>query len=82
MNKLPVVDSKSFVKFFEKRGFIKDRQSGSHIILEKDGVDLPVVIPASRKELPIEIVMHCLKAAGITRKDFIAAMQRKKKKPV
>jgi len=76
--KLPVVSGRELVKFFEKQGFDKARQRGSHIIMEKAGVNRSVVIPEHR-ELPADIVLGNLRTAGISRKDFIDALQKRKK---
>lgn len=78
MAKLPTISGKQFVKFFEKQGFHQDRQTGSHIILEKDGIDRPLVIP-NHKELSINVVKNNLKTAGINKADFIRALQKPKK---
>ena len=76
--RFPVVSSKQLIKFFEERGFHKDRQKGSHIMLEKEGVARTIVIP-ERKEVDIDIVQGNLRTAGISKDEFIAAMRRAKK---
>ena len=76
--KLPVVSWKQLVRFFESHGFERKRQKGSHISLKKPGVRRPLVIPA-HKEVSVAIVLDALKTAGISRKDFILAMQKPKK---
>lgn len=77
--KLPVVSGRELIKFFEKRGFDQVRQRGSHIIMGKTGVTTrPLVIPGYR-ELPPNIVLGNLKTAGISRDDFVDAMQKRKK---
>jgi len=76
--KLPVVSGRELVKFFEKRGFEKARQRGSHIIMEKAGVNRSVVIPDHR-ELNANIVLGNLRTAGISRSDFVDTWQKRKK---
>ncbi len=78
MPKLPVVNGRKLVEFFKKQGFRKDRQTASHIILEKEGVKRPVVIPNHRK-VSVAVILRNLKTASISRKDFIAALQKRKK---
>jgi len=76
--KLPVVSGRELVKFFQTQGFEKARQRGSHIIMEKAGVGRAAVIPNYR-ELPPNIILGNLKTAGLSRKDFVDAMQKRKK---
>ena len=80
MAKLPIISGREFARFLQKHGFKEDRQRASHIILEKDGIARPVVIPDHR-ELSVGVIHNNLKTAGISRKDFIAELQRSKKKP-
>jgi len=77
--KLPVVSGPELVKFFENRGFEKFRRRGSHVIMRKAGVTTrPLVVPDYR-DLPPHIVLGNLKTAGISREEFIDAMQKRKK---
>ena len=78
MPKFPVVKTTDLIKFFEARGFKKDRQTGSHIILSKPEVNRPVVIP-NNKESREEIIRSNLKTAKISRDDFIATIKKSKK---
>ncbi|MDA7990170.1 MAG: type II toxin-antitoxin system HicA family toxin [Gammaproteobacteria bacterium] len=79
MARLPLISAKKFVKFFLARGFDKDRQSGSHIIMTKKGIARPLVIP-NYKELDYDHILNNLDIAGITREEYIDAMQGKKRK--
>ena len=76
--KLPVVSGRELVKFFQTHGFKEVRQRGSHIIMGKAGSNRPLVIPEYR-EVPANIILSNLRTAGISRKDFIAALQKRKK---
>lgn len=77
--KLPVVSGRELVKFFEKHGFEEVRQRGSHIIMRKAGVTTrPPVIP-NHREISPDIILSNLRTAGISRKDFVDAMQKRKK---
>lgn len=78
MPKFPVISSRRLVKFFQDNGFTKDRQNGDHIILEKDGIARPVVIP-DKERVGIGIIKNNLKTAGISEKTFRDAMQNSKK---
>ena len=52
MSKIRVITAKELITFFEKQGFIIDRQKGSHIVLSKkfNGTSQHLVIP-NHKEL-------------------------------
>ncbi len=76
-NKLPVISSKELVRFLEHHGFKQDRQKGSHIILTKEGIPRPIVIPKT-KELSTNVVMTNLKTAKISRKALVQSMRNGK----
>ncbi|MGU9951875.1 MAG: type II toxin-antitoxin system HicA family toxin [Gammaproteobacteria bacterium WSBS_2016_MAG_OTU1] len=69
---LPVISGQKFVRFFLERGFVKKRQTGSHIILRKEGIKRSLVIPNYR-ELGADIILNNLKTAGISRNEFKSA---------
>ncbi|MGI9306077.1 MAG: type II toxin-antitoxin system HicA family toxin [Gammaproteobacteria bacterium] len=73
--KLPVIGGRAFVRFFLARGFVKKRQTGSHIILTKAGIKRPLVVP-NYKQLSDDIIFSNLKTAGISREEFIRAQRR------
>ena len=66
------------MKFFIKNGFRRDRQKGSHVVLEKDGVSRSVVIPHPCREVKIGVVKSSLADAGISEDYFKQAMQNPK----
>lgn len=78
MPRLPVVSGKELLKFFVTNGFVKVRQTGSHMILEKDGVARPVVI-TNKKEVFVGDVKSNLRTAGISEQEFIDAFRPPKK---
>jgi len=45
MNKLPVISGLAAVKAFSRYGFIKARQTGSHVIMVKHGLDITLSVP-------------------------------------
>lgn len=75
--KMPV-SGRELAKFFQTQGFKEDRQRGSHIIMEKAGIGRALVIPNYR-ELSTDIILSNLRTAGISRKDFVDALQKRKK---
>jgi predicted RNA binding protein YcfA (HicA-like mRNA interferase family) len=51
MPKLPVLKPKQVFKILMKRGFVKLRQSGSHLILFNESGNLKVTLPMHNKDL-------------------------------
>ena len=67
MNKeLPPLKPAELIKALEKAGFYIVRQSGSHVIMYKEGLLRPVPIPKHPKELKKGLQGKILKEAGIT----------------
>ena len=79
MARLSGINTKQFIKFLQSQGFQKVRQTGSHIIMHKDGIGRSLVIPKNDKEVSIGVVKNILKTLEITDADFIKAMQNPKK---
>ncbi|QQR83634.1 type II toxin-antitoxin system HicA family toxin [Candidatus Peregrinibacteria bacterium] len=48
MTKLKIVSAKRLIKLMEKRGFVRLRQAGSHLLMEKE--DLTTVIPIHARD--------------------------------
>ncbi|MDP3726799.1 MAG: type II toxin-antitoxin system HicA family toxin [bacterium] len=71
MSKLPAVKPKILIKKFEKIGYVKDRQKGSHIILFHPSLKRRVVIPLHIKDLPKGTLLSIIKQAGLTREEFL-----------
>jgi predicted RNA binding protein YcfA (HicA-like mRNA interferase family) len=69
--KLPSLKASELVKALGKAGWRPDRQTGSHIILVKDGAERPVPIPRHNKTLKNNLRDEIIKQAGLTREDFI-----------
>ena len=67
--KLPAVKPKEAVKVLLKIGFIKKRQTGSHLILAKNGKIVPV--PMHTKDLKRGVLKSILKQSGLTLKEFL-----------
>lgn len=53
-----------------KLGFIKDRQSGSHLILFNPKTNRRAVIPYHLKEIPRGTFSAILRESGITKSEF------------
>ncbi|OGD57164.1 hypothetical protein A2V71_01935 [Candidatus Berkelbacteria bacterium RBG_13_40_8] len=67
--KLPVIKPREAVKVLLKIGFIKKRQTGSHLILSKNGRIVP--IPIHAKDLKKGTLKSIMKQSGLTTKDFL-----------
>ena len=68
--KLPVMSGVDVVKTFSKAGWIIVRERGSHIIMEKEGVDM--LLTVSRKnEVKRGTLRSLIADAGLTVGEFI-----------
>ncbi|OGK34897.1 hypothetical protein A3F59_02780 [Candidatus Roizmanbacteria bacterium RIFCSPHIGHO2_12_FULL_38_13] len=71
MPKLPSLKPRQVIKRFEKLGFIKDRQSGSHVILYDPKSFKLVVIPMHVKDVPKGTLHAILKQTGVNIEKFL-----------
>jgi predicted RNA binding protein YcfA (HicA-like mRNA interferase family) len=72
MPKLPRISGFKTVKILEKMGFIKSRQTGSHVVLKKQTLNGEIVcIVPLHKELKIGTLSGVLKQAQVSSNDFI-----------
>ncbi len=53
MPKFPVLRSKYLIKALLKVGYYIERQTGSHVIMYKNDISLPITIPSHNKDLKI-----------------------------
>ena len=67
--KLPVVSGREMVKVLHKKGWTAIRQTGSHVIMQKDDVPDELSVP-QHNELKPGIVHRCIDIAGLTEDDF------------
>ncbi|MBZ5603368.1 MAG: type II toxin-antitoxin system HicA family toxin [Acidobacteriia bacterium] len=70
MPPLPVISGERAVKTFEKAGWRKDRQHGSHVILLKPGHRASLSVPQHR-ELAPGTLRSLIRAAGMTVEEFV-----------
>ncbi len=68
MSKLPLLSWREVIKALGKVGFKIDRQKGSHIILVKD--DLVVPVP-KHAEIKRGLLMEIITEAGLTKEEFL-----------
>ena len=71
MTRLPQMTSDELVSFFERQGFRKDRQTGSHLtLLHPDG--RRVTVPIHRgKDLGRGLALDLLRRAGYSVEDYL-----------
>ena len=72
MHKLPIISGMTAIETFEKMGFKKVRQRGSHVVLRKDNKGC--VIPL-HKELAIGTLKDILRQAGVSVEDFLKQLE-------
>jgi len=68
MPKLPVLKPKELIKRFDKLGFVKDHQTGSHYLVDDKK---RAVVPYHIKELPKGTLMAILRESGISREEIL-----------
>ena len=72
MTRLPRISGGEAVKAFELLGWLQVRQSGSPIILVREGLSVTLSIP-DHKELAKGTLRSLIRSAGITVQEFVAA---------
>ena len=60
------------VEVLVKAGFSIRRQSGSHIILYKDGLMRPLSVPVHAEDIPQGTLRALIRQSGLTIEEFIA----------
>lgn len=71
MPKLPSLTPKETVRKFKKLGFVKDHQTGSHVIMYNPETGKRAVIPYHLKDIPRGTLAAILKESGILREEFL-----------
>ncbi|MGH7834493.1 MAG: type II toxin-antitoxin system HicA family toxin [Candidatus Binatia bacterium] len=69
MAKLPVCSGEEAIKVFERAGWIRSRQKGSHLSLTKPGHPIVLTIPLHR-ELKPGLLRGLIRASGLTVDEF------------
>ncbi|MEI6841489.1 MAG: type II toxin-antitoxin system HicA family toxin [Methanomicrobiales archaeon] len=70
MPKLPVISGLKAVKTFHTFGFSISRQTGSHCIMEKSGLDVTLSVPL-HTNLKRGTLRNLIKDAGLTVDEFV-----------
>jgi predicted RNA binding protein YcfA (HicA-like mRNA interferase family) len=69
---LPVLSGREVVRVFESLGWQVARQSGSHIVMVKEGEMATLSVPDHR-EVAKGTLRSLIRAAGLTVAEFVAA---------
>jgi len=70
MPTLPNLSGKAVVKAFERDGWTKARQRGSHVIMVKDGSMATLSVP-DHKEVAKGTLRSLIRASGLSADEFI-----------
>jgi len=71
MGNFPVIKPNELIKILESRGFVKIRQSGSHLLLRRDYPTLlRVTVPIHNKPLKRGTLLSILKQANLKKEDL------------
>ncbi len=73
MAQLPNLNGKEVVRTFENLGWQVSRQSGSHIVLTKDGEMASLSVP-NHKEIAKGTLRSLIRAANLTIDEFVKAI--------
>lgn len=71
--KLPVISGSQCIKALQRAGFVVMRQTGSHIVLQKDNPYAMVVVP-NHAELDRGTLRSIIRQAGLTIEEFVALL--------
>ncbi len=67
---LPAIKPGELIKALEKAGLYIVRQSGSHVIMYREGLPRPVPVPKHAKEIKRGLLRKIVKEAGLTPDEF------------
>jgi predicted RNA binding protein YcfA (HicA-like mRNA interferase family) len=69
--RLPPLRAGKVIRALKRAGFYERRQTGSHVILRKEGLPRPVPVPIHSGTLPRELLAEIIKEAGLTQEEFL-----------
>jgi len=73
MSRLPQITSREMVRFLKARGFVEDRQSGSHLTLWNESSKCTVTVPIHTGcDIGRGLARKILKDAGFTVDDYLS----------
>ena len=72
---LPLANGQQHARAFERCGWVRVRQSGSHMILTKPGHRAALSIP-DHAQVKRTLIARLIKVAGLTEEEYLAAFRR------
>ena len=75
MSFLPVVPPDRVIAALLKAGYEEDHQTGSHVILYKDG-RLPITVPKHNRDLKKGTLRNIIRTAGLSVNEFVRLLRR------
>ena len=72
MSKLPLLSWREIVKTLKKAGFQVARQKGSHLILFKDELIVPV---PKHEQIKKGLLMAIIEESGLTKEEFLKLLK-------
>jgi predicted RNA binding protein YcfA (HicA-like mRNA interferase family) len=73
MPNLPILTPKKLIKKLEKLGFIKDHQTGSHLVMYYPKTKRRAVVALHLRDIPKGTLNSLLKEAGISKEEITKA---------
>ena len=73
--RFPSLRPRELLRVLERAGFAISRQTGSHLILFREGYPRPVSIPRHNREMKRGLVAGILSDAGISREEFLRLLR-------
>ena len=64
------------IKLFELDGFTVKRKRGDHIIMTKPGINRPLVIKTSPRNVPVTHIRTNMTTAGMSREQYFELLER------
>ena len=70
-DRIPALTANDVIRALKRAGFYERRQTGSHVILRKEGLLRPVPVPKHAGDLPRRLLLDIIKEAGLTPEEFL-----------
>ena len=72
MSRMPQVTSRELLQFLKARGFVEDRQSGSHVTLWHEGRKVSITIPVHKGcDIGRGLALRILRDSGFSVDEFL-----------
>ena len=70
MIRLPMVNPREIISVLTRKGFVIDRQTGSHVILRHPVTKRQTLVAIHPGDLPRSVMKKIFKQAGVTEEEF------------